>query len=285
MREIIALARKDLKLLLRDKTGAFFVFFFPLIFAVFFGVIFSGGGGGTSAIPVALIDEDSTEASRAFAEILINSGELEILKTDRATAEDLVRRGKQTAFIVLPDCFGQRRENVFYGDAAIIEIGLDPSRKAEAAMLQGLLTGHYMKGFMTMFTDPTAARDQMQTGLDQIRELTGDDREQFVDLERFLVKLDTAFAELITAEKDSAAIDSMKTQSAETGWQPIKFAVSEVTLQRDGPKNSFEVSFPQALIWAMIGCAAAFGISLVVERTHGTLVRLRVMPIKLSQIL
>ncbi|MFH1733594.1 MAG: ABC transporter permease, partial [bacterium] len=47
----------------------------------------------------------------------------------------------------------------------------------------------------------------------------------------------------------------------------------------------FEVSFPQALIWAMIGCAAAFGISLVVERTHGTLVRLRVMPIKLSQIL
>jgi len=285
MQEIIALAGKDLKLLLRDKTGSFFVFFFPLIFAVFFGVIFSGEGGGTRTIPVALVDEDSTAASRAFADVLINSGELDILETDRLNAEDLVRRGKRTAYIVLPDSFGLRKENMFYGEPATIQIGLDPSRKAEAAMLQGLLTGHYMEGFMATFTDPKAARGQMQKGLAQIRELSGDDREQLGDLEHFLVKMDTAFADLIASDAADSSISDSGKSHKEDKWEPVKFAVSEVTLQREGPRNSFEVSFPQALIWAMIGCAAAFGISLVVERTHGTLVRLRIMPITLAQIL
>jgi ABC-2 type transport system permease protein len=34
MKEVIALATKDLRLLLRDKIGFFFTFFFPLIFAI-----------------------------------------------------------------------------------------------------------------------------------------------------------------------------------------------------------------------------------------------------------
>ena len=45
MREIVALVAKDLTLLLRDRGGFFFTFIFPLVFAVFFGTIFSGSGG------------------------------------------------------------------------------------------------------------------------------------------------------------------------------------------------------------------------------------------------
>jgi len=40
MRETIAIALKDLRLLLRDKAGFFFVFFFPLLIAIFFGTVF-----------------------------------------------------------------------------------------------------------------------------------------------------------------------------------------------------------------------------------------------------
>ena len=46
MTPILAMIRKDLKLLLRDRASAFFAFVFPVLFAIFFGTVFSGGGGG-----------------------------------------------------------------------------------------------------------------------------------------------------------------------------------------------------------------------------------------------
>ena len=67
MKPILAMATKDLRYVVRDRTGFFFVFAFPLIFAVFFGLIFSGMGGETSGIKVVLVDLDGSEGSRAFA--------------------------------------------------------------------------------------------------------------------------------------------------------------------------------------------------------------------------
>src|SRR5690606_21365603 len=67
MLAIVALAFKDLRLLLRDRLGAFFTFGFPLIMAIFFGVIFSGNtGGGVSALKIAVVDEDRTPGSERF---------------------------------------------------------------------------------------------------------------------------------------------------------------------------------------------------------------------------
>ncbi|UCE18456.1 MAG: ABC transporter permease [Gemmatimonadota bacterium] len=84
MREIIAMAVKDLRLLLRDKAGFFFTLFFPLIIAVFFGAIFGGGGGGTrSAIPILVVDEDNTEGSRMFVAALDAASEVHIEEANR----------------------------------------------------------------------------------------------------------------------------------------------------------------------------------------------------------
>ena len=49
----------------------------------------------------------------------------------------------------------------------------------------------------------------------------------------------------------------------------------DIARDRRGPANPFEITFPQGLIWGLIGCVMTFGLSLVTERTHGTLVRLR----------
>ncbi len=50
-------------------------------------------------------------------------------------------------------------------------------------------------------------------------------------------------------------------------------------------QNHYERSFPQGIIWGVLGCTATFGLSLVTERTRGTLTRLRVAPIRRAQIL
>ena len=61
------------------------------------------------------------------------------------------------------------------------------------------------------------------------------------------------------------------------GWRPLEIETAKVTRERKGPTNSYAISFPQGIIWGVIGCAAGFGISLVTERTRGTLVRLRMV--------
>jgi len=59
----------------------------------------------------------------------------------------------------------------------------------------------------------------------------------------------------------------------------------DVAREQVGPNNAFEITFPQGVIWGLIGCVMTFGISLVTERTHGTLVRLRMAPLTRGQIL
>ncbi|MCH8967221.1 MAG: ABC transporter permease, partial [Planctomycetes bacterium] len=60
MNEIFALAIKDLRLMARDRVGMIFAFGLPLIYASFFGTIFSGeGSAGTSSIKIAVVDEDA----------------------------------------------------------------------------------------------------------------------------------------------------------------------------------------------------------------------------------
>lgn len=280
MGKIVALAKKDLKLLLRDKSGTFFVLFFPLIFAVFFGMIYAGGGG-TSSIPIAVVDEDSTTASLTFIQKLIDGGGLDVLRTDSSQAEALVKQGKRAAYILLYEGFGESTQNLFWGEPTRIAIGVDPSRKAETAMLQGMLTGYFMEGVTSSMSDPQAMRERIADWRQRFTEAPDSTHEELGYLARFFDQLDSAMAELETEE---ATADSTVASPAPT-WQPVAFDVHDVSIQREGPKNSFEVTFPQALIWAMIGCAAGFGIGLVSEKTHGTLVRLRMAPLSLGQIL
>jgi ABC-2 type transport system permease protein len=49
--------------------------------------------------------------------------------------------------------------------------------------------------------------------------------------------------------------------------------------------SGFSLVFPAMILWALLGCAATFAVSMVVERTSGTLIRLRAAPITRSTIL
>lgn len=283
MREILALAGKDLRLLFRDKAGFFFVLFFPLLYAIFFGVIFSGEGGGSSAIPVAVVDEDSSESSAKFAKTLTDAEELDVLQTSRDEAVALVRQGKRSAYLVLRKGFGVARERLFWGDPAEVEIGVDPARKAEAAMLKGLLTGYYMQGIQEVFSDPSRGRSLVHDGLSALDSVSADEMGMLAPLSRSLKELDQFLAQV---ESTGTTVDSAGGGVSQSeGWNPLVVEVNDVAVKREGPKNAFEVTFPQAILWAMLGCAAAFGISLVTERTRGTLVRLRMAPLSRRQIL
>jgi ABC-2 type transport system permease protein len=67
--------------------------------------------------------------------------------------------------------------------------------------------------------------------------------------------------------------------------QPLAIRQQDVEVERLFPNNAYAVSFPQGIVWAFIGAAASFGVSLVVERRRGTLIRLRMAPVRRVQVL
>ncbi len=285
MRKVTALALKDVRLLLRDRAGFFFTFFFPFIIAVFFGSIFSGSGGGSHSIPILVVDEDQTEQSEAFIVTLESADELRVTRTTRDEAVQAVRKGKSTAYIALTPGFGAARKNIFWGDPPKIELGVDPARRAEAGMLQGILMKYAVEGFQEVFTDTSQMQSNIGDVLTSIENSDDQNKEELSHLQHFMTELDTFISAEETRKTTSADPESEEEESGMQGFQPLVIEKSDVTVERAGPKNAYAVSFPQGIIWGIMGCAAAFGISLVVERTNGTLVRLLMSPVSRLQIL
>ncbi len=271
--KVLALAGKDLVLLLRDKPGLFFTVVFPLLFAIFFGSIFAGAGSGAAAIAVAVVDEDATPESRAFIETLSKATELKVTRAaSRDEAAGFVRRGRQTAFVLLPKGFGNARQRMFAGQSLTIEVGVDPSRKAESGLLQGILTRYAFEGMKESFTNPDAMKRSADSAIESLRGASDVDPAERQRLERFLGELQR-FSDRPAGAGPAA------------GWEPLAIKSLDVAVEGRRPKNSYEISFPQGIIWGVMACAAAFGIGLVVERSRGTLVRLQMSPVSRTQIL
>lgn len=194
----------------------------------------------------------------------------------REQAIERVRLGKLSAYVVLPPGFGESIGRFWNdGDAAPLVYGIDPSRRAEAGMIEGLLTSYAYRQMQSLFEDPQrmiASVDASLARLEGTQEIPGFTRGL---LQRFFGELKSFIQQL----------PEQGAEGAGQAFQPIEIQRDDVEVARVFPKNSYEITFPQAAIWAVLGCAAAFGISLVVERTQGTLVRLRTAPIHRVQIL
>lgn len=151
MQGIVTLALKDLRLLVRDKFGAFWILVFPLMFALFFGTVFSGGGGpDTRPLPIAVIDDDNSQASKSLRERLVKTGSLEMETMPLERAQTAVRRGDKIAYLRIPKGFGE--SPIFVGPTKHnIELGIDPVRKAEVGFLHGLIAQTYFAGFQDFF--------------------------------------------------------------------------------------------------------------------------------------
>lgn len=275
MRPILAIAVKDLWLLLRNRGHLFFAFVWPLIVAIFFGLLFGGPPEGGATLKVALVDEDGSEASHALAARLGRTEGLTLTPMPRADALTAVRRGSQVGAVIVPKGFGEASARPFYGTPPEIALAMDPSRRAEAAMLEGLVTGAGMQGMERLFTDADYSKTMVDNALSEMAQSSApiEGRDQ---LQRFL-------GELRTFVDSPAARPKAGDEGA--GWKPLVVTKTDVAVERHGPRNAFMITFPQGVLWGVIGCAFGFALSLVVERTRGTLTRLQMSPLSRAHVL
>jgi ABC-2 type transport system permease protein len=272
MRAVLALALKDLRLLTRHRGDFFFVVAWPILLAVLFGVIFAAPPEGRSPLQVALVDEDGTDGSRAFAAQLGRTGGLDVATVSRPEAEALVRQGKRIAWVALKPGFGEAAANPFGESAPSVEMGIDPVRKAEAAMLEGLLAREAAERLQDRLADRDASRRMVADALSRLRYAPPWSPERKRN-ERFLAELDRWLAE---APANGAGGVTL---------QPLAVEQKAAAPDRRGPRRSFEFTFPQGMLWGLLACAANFAIGLVRERTTGTLGRLLTAPLTRRQIL
>lgn len=279
MKGTIALAIKDIRLLLRDKAGFFFTFFFPLILAIFFGTIFSGIGEKQHALPIIVVDEDKTKISKAFLSTLKSAPELEVQEASRQKAAKEVLHGQCMAYVVMKPGFGEAFERLFWGDPPTMELGIDPARQTEAGMLQGILTKYAARRFQNFFSHRQAQLENIEKARESLRQSSEFSKERKQVFERFFDELELFLSEGTPKEEDGPRT------SYGASFEPLSIEKIDVALMKRGPTNAYEVSFPQGIIWGILGCTAAFGISLVAERNKGTLQRLLMSPLSLMQIL
>ncbi|GMU38474.1 MAG: ABC transporter permease [Phycisphaerae bacterium] len=286
MGPIFALACKDLRLLVRDKVGFFFVFGFPLLFGLFFGVIFKGAGSSQGAITILVVDDDQSEASKALIGKLTSAAEVKPIVATYEAALDQVRKGERVAYVRIPKGYGESARRPFWGTPPAFELGVDPARKAEAGMIQGVITQYAVRDVMKIFSDPDALRKQTATAIEEVSKADDLTPVQKGIMTAFFGALDSFMS--LTLAPGAAATDGNKEGAEEGasigigGWEPVRITVNDVRADRrlsSKPNNPMDITFPQCLVWGLMGCSAAFGISLVVERTRGTLIRLRLAPI------
>ena len=294
MSQIFNIALKDLKILSRDPVGMFFILGFPVLMGLFFGLMMSGmnsSGGSASKMKVALVDNDKTESSKQFIELLNDGGNIELMPGELEESKENVRKGRAVGVLVLKERFGER-VGVFWGEPPEIQLGLDPSRGAESAMLQGYIMQAI--GSMTgqRFADPSQFHSSIDIAKDQAKA-----DESLNPINRQLM---LGFLGSVDSMLDSVSNlqNNQEGGKGETIGQPgFEFAnITELDISRQvDPKSpegqikkitsQWDVSFPQAMLWGILGCIAGFSTSIAREQSSGTMTRLQIAPIAKHKIL
>ncbi len=288
MQPILQMAIKDIKLILRDRLGLIFIVFFPILMGLFFGLMMGGvGSGGSSGkMKIALIDQDQSVMSGKFVEALQANDNLKIDQPDLESARDSVRRGQQVGMIVIPPGFGERA-GVFWGDPPEIQLGMDPSRGAESAMLEGFVM-QAMGGLIgERFQNPASFRPFLQQSRQELAAASGMPAAQRFLMTGFFDSLDSMI-NAADALGNAGDGDNDPLQTAGAGLQFANIRSLDITRQIDPQsqaaqlqkiRSGWDISFPQAMLWGVLGCVASFAISIARERTLGTMLRLQVAPL------
>ncbi len=285
---LLVLAAKDIRLLLRDRMGLFFVVAFPILMGVAFGLIgmgFSGDGSDRKEATVLVVDGDESPMSRRFLAHLDEAEDVAVREAaDLEAARKQVLAGKALAVLEIPAGFGETA-GVFWVEKPAVGLGVDPSRRAEGAMLEGRLMEAAGRLMQDRFRDPKSLRAVSDTARRQLAESTKVPESTRGALEALFQSLD----DLADATPDDA-----EEATGDAGSGPTMELLRLKTIDvRERAKRGVEsklrsrwdISFPAAILWGILSCMGSFAVSIVKEKQSGTLFRLRAAPIRPEHIL
>lgn len=292
MQRIITLALKDLKLITRDKFGMFFMLAFPIMMALFFGSMMGGlGNSGSGTLQVAVTDQDQSAMSTKFIEALRQTDSVDVADMTRDAAMNSVRKGDRVGVIIVPKGFGETA-GIFWKESPAIELGLDPSRKAEAGMLNGLVMRAMGQLVTARFQDPDTLKPLVEESRQQIMDDESMPEAVRTTLGALMNSMDSMFDSLAAVQ---ASDEAESTSDSDFGdFQLARVVHIDVSRKAEpgsraavlkNVRSGWDISFPQSMVWAILACVAGFATLIVREQTIGTQTRLLVAPVSRTQLL
>ncbi len=131
MRIITTIARHDFRVLLTDKSAVMWLFLMPVAFAMFFGLVMGGGGGGPASDPMTrltIVDADGGPVAAMLIKEL--ESKLLVLNPIDPTAKDTTPDKIRT--LVLPAGLS---DAALSGKQTILRLEQDPGASREAGMV------------------------------------------------------------------------------------------------------------------------------------------------------
>ena len=293
MNQVLVMAIKDLRLLFRDKLGAFFIIGFPILMGIFFGMVMGGPSSGSdqAKMKIAIVDLDQSTLSAKFISQLANNGSIELIETDLEPAKESVRKGQRLAMLVLTEGFGETA-GIFWEKPPTIQIGVDPSRSAESAMLQGMILESIGQLAGQRMGDLSSMQDMVKKSREQLANDKSISSGNRLLINSFFSSLEGMTKSIEALQTD--ADDSSSSPVENGGFEFAKLESIDVSRKIDPAsqagqmkkiKSKWDISFPQSTMWGVLACAAGFAISIARERTQGTMMRLQIAPISQASVL
>ena len=259
LRQIIAIAYKELRLWMQVPGNWLVIFLVPLAFVGILGSAF--GKTGLPVVTVYAVNADKGERGAEIIALLEKSENLdfEMLAT-QAEADARVAKGDRMAAVVIPENFS---ESVKTSDGGSILVIVDPARAKEGGLVTGLVQSAMIKSIVY------AEIDRAMQGLFKGKKVEGVDQNDF---QLFI----NAGIKAVLAKAVNEAIDNPL----------IKVQTEPLTKKDTGAEISIMSSLAPGLalmfVFVLISHLAEVVIS---ERETGTLRRLITSPVSRVAIL
>jgi len=106
---VLNIARKDIRILLKETGTLLYLFLLPLIFVLIFGGIatVTAGDSEQQLVPLAVASLDEDQLASTFIENLDAGGGVEVVRYSQAEAESLYEQGEIERLLTLPAGFSE----------------------------------------------------------------------------------------------------------------------------------------------------------------------------------
>jgi ABC-2 type transport system permease protein len=275
-----ALVRKDLKLYFSNRRAVLITLAAPILIAAFFGSVMGGAPRKPTAIPIAVVDQDGSEVSKALVAAIRGDATFALEEPPLETARTRVREGKLRVAVVLPKGFGDDAKRALFRPdmrKPDVEILADPSQTMAMEMIKGLVVQHAMQAVGRAVLDPKQARQMIEESRDAVKSSARIDETERRDL---LALFDQVEKLQARADRPSAG----GSLGAGGFTMPFTFHQSDVT-SGERKYNGYAHSFAGMGVQFVLFMGIEMGVGVLLMRRLGIWRRLRAAPVSRALLL
>lgn len=279
-----ALVLAELRLYFSSRRTLIMNVIAPVLIGAFFGYVTNPKDQTAPHVPVAVVDRDGSNVTKAIIDAMSKDASLEITRADETQARKLVSEGKLRAAIVFPEKFGASAATALFapGDRPKITLIEDPSKAMEVSLVQGLMTQHIMQAVAAQAFSPTMLSADTIAGwrkglVDAGSGVSTDQKSALGGLFDSLDRLRVDQQKVATA----TPADSPTTATPATGGMRQPFSVDKQSAvgTRDNQYNGYAHSFAGMSVQFILFLGIDLGVALLLARRLGLWKRLRAAPL------